>query len=151
MDTPEVLDPEKDGKAIAVGMTLSTQIGEGRSLVMQTYIPRDASVREYHLVLDKLGAATDRQKAKYDLLAVEMSLAQHNKMLAQLKEDYDRIAQDIETKWQQQPGRRGPPKLNPNEAAQRVQAQQTMKRYVVEIAKLEADRDKLKADIEKAG
>lgn len=149
METPKVLDPEKSGQQeIAVAITLSVQIGEGRSLVMQTYMPRDAPVRDFHGVTDKLGRVVDRQKAHYDLQLVELQLAQNAKLLAQLKEDYVRISADIEAKWQQS-GRRGSSvKLHPNEASQKSTAETNIKRFEQEITRLEAERDKLKAQVD---
>lgn len=148
MEQPKALDPEAAGQAIAVAVTISTQVSDRRSIVMQTYLPRDAGLQQYHDTLDKLGRAVDRQEAKYNLVALETSLAQHKKTQEQLQSDYLKVGEKNVADWKTR-GKKGDPQLSPSEQAAKGNSEQTMKRYVVEIAKIEAEIEQAKAEIAK--
>jgi hypothetical protein len=122
----------------ATGVTLSVSLTEGRSLVLQTYLPRDATLHEHHDLLDKLGVAADRQNARYRLEGLRANLEVHKKTLDQLTSDYERIEGRAMEAWMQR-GKKGSPVLSATEAAQKSNAEQNIKRYRVEIAKLEAE------------
>lgn len=144
---PKVLDPEP-GPAIAVAITVQTTLTDRRSIVMQTYIPRDAPVVEFHDALDKLGKAIDRQDAKYRLDALLVTMEAHEKTLHQLEEDFNRIDTDASAAWLKR-GKKGEPELSANERAQKGNAKQNILRYRMEIKKLQADIDQCKATIAK--
>jgi hypothetical protein len=137
METPLVRDPEPTGE-IAVALTLSTTLPEGRSLVMQTYLPRDADVGEFHKCLDKLGSAADRQAAKYKLEGLRAALDVHEQTLKQMQEDFANIDVKAERIWKER-NKKGPPVLGPNEAAAKGNAEQNMKRWAHEIVKLKTE------------
>ena len=138
--------PDGEGRAIAVSITMSTSLTEKRNIVMQTYLGRDDSIATYNAVLDKIGRATDSQEAKYKLVDLQVALGQHEKTLAQLIEDYKNIETKSAALWQSQ-GKKGDPKLNAAEAAQKGNAEQTMKRYRVEIAKIKSEIEQCAAEI----
>lgn len=151
LDKPEVRDPESEfappeEKAIAVAVTLTAQVSQNRSIVMQTYIPRDAEMGEYHHALDKLSAAVDRQEAKANLESEETQLALEEKTLRQMKEDYAGIQERSEKAWVAS-NRRGPHKLTPQEEGQKQQAVVAMTRYKEAIEKRTREIAKLKAVI----
>lgn len=148
METPKALDPEAAGQAIAVAITISTQVSDKRSIVMQTYLPRDADLKTYHTTLDKLGRAVDRQEAKYNLVGLKVALEHHNKLKKQIEEDYSRVGEKHAAEWQRQ-GKKGDPKLSPSDASAKSTLEQNLRRYKVEIAKIETDITQCEAEIAK--
>jgi ribosomal 50S subunit-associated protein YjgA (DUF615 family) len=144
---PKELDPEPRDE-IAVAVTMTAQLSEKRSIVMQTYLPRDSAVKVFHDALDKLGSAIDRQEAKYQLEGLRVSLEMHEKTLTQLEEDYGRIDAKATADWLRA-GRKGDPKLNANEQAQKGNAEQNIKRYRTEILKVKAEIGKCEASVAK--
>lgn len=139
MEHPKKLDPEAQGQqAIAVAITVTTQISDKRNIVMQTFMPRDAEVKDIHDVLDKLGKAVDRQEAKYGLEALKANLEVHEKTLKQLEEDFTRIGEASQATWAAR-GKKGAPELNANERAQKTTTETNIKRYRTEILRIKAD------------
>lgn len=132
----EAVDLPKD---IAAAITLSVQLSQHRSLVFQTYMPRDAGVQEFHGLLDKLGASADRQEAKGRLIDLEAELKMATKMIRQHQEDFQRIEVANEAFWK---GKKGPPKLSPQETQARDQAKISVSRYKEEIARIEGEMAK---------
>jgi hypothetical protein len=66
-----MLDPDVQPDAKldvpAISVQLSTTIGANRSLALTTGLPMDCTSGELNLLLDKLAAASDRQKKRHDL------------------------------------------------------------------------------------
>lgn len=153
LDKPEVRDPERDfappeQKEIAVAVTMTAQISQNRSIVMQTYIPRDAEVDWYHHMLDKLSKAVDRQEAKASLEAEEANLALEEKTLKQQREDFVAIEERAQTAWEHS-RKKGPwPGLTAAEAAQKGTAATNIRRFEEAITKRKAEIAKLKALID---
>lgn len=149
MDNPvKALDPEQSVGDVAAAITVTAQISQNRSIVIQTYIPRDASLRQYHEVLDKLGASADRQEAKYRLEGLQAELAQHEKTAKSLEEDFTSIETRSAAAWAAT-GRRGEHKLSPQETAQKSTAKTNIERYRVEIKKIKDEIIKCEAVIAK--
>lgn len=149
MDNPvKSLDPEQSVGDVAAAITVTAQISQNRSIVIQTYIPRDASLRQYHDVLDKLGASADRQEAKYRLEGLQAELAQHEKTAKSLEEDFTSIETRSAAAWVAT-GRRGEHKLSPQETAQKSTAKTNIERYRVEIKKIKDEITKCEAVIAK--
>src|SRR5260221_5938421 len=99
MEMPKRLDPEAQGDEIAVAVTVQTQLSANRTIIMQTYLPRDAAPKVFHDTLDKLGSAIDRQDAKYSLKDLQANLEVHEKTLKQLEEDFTRIEAKSQADW----------------------------------------------------
>lgn len=149
MDKPvEVLDAEKSVGDVAAGITITAQISQSRSIVIQTYLPRDAAVGAFHSILDKLGAAADRQEAKYRLEGLQTELAQHEKVAKSLEEDYTSIETRSAEEWKRR-NKKGEPALNDNERAQKSTAKTNIERYRVEIVKIKSEIAKCAAVIAK--
>ena len=147
-DPVEERDPEAqfaspDVKGMAAAITVTAQISQQRSIVMQTYLDRDAPVGEFHRVLDKFDRAIGRQEAKTNLEEHEANLALEEKTLAQLSEDFHAIESNSQAAWEAR-GKAGQHKLNPAETAQKENAKTTIRRYQEAIAKRKADIAKLK-------
>jgi len=139
-------DPEDDfaapdQKGTAAAITVTAQISTNRSIVIQTYMDRDAPVRDYHGIIDKLSVSIDRQEAKANLEGLEAEQALEEKTLKQMEEDFTAIPGRAEAQWIAG-GRKGQYKPSPQEAAQKLQAENGIKRFresikkrAVEIAK----------------
>lgn len=149
LETPEVRDPEPQGKEIAAAVTWTAQLGEGLSVVVQTYLPRDAPASMYNTVLDRITQAIDRKAAQYNLRALKDKLEQDEKTCALMTADFQSIDTRVTANWQKQK-KQGPPKMNANEEAQKKTAETNIRRYRDENAKTKEHIAKLEAEIAKA-
>ena len=139
-----------DEKAVACAITITTQVGSNRSIVMQSYIERDAPITAFHGVLDKLNKAVDRQEATLQLEGLEIDLDKHRKKLTQMSEDYQNIEERAQKAWDAR-GKKGAFRLSEIELTQKVQAGDLLKRMKEEITRLEKEVDKARgviADVE---
>lgn len=151
MDNPvKSLDPEQSVGDVAAAITMTAQISQNRSIVIQTYLPRDEKVGLFHGTLDKLGAAIDRQEAKYRLESLQAELAQHEKTAKALEEDYTGIEARAAAEWKRR-GKKGESTLSDNERAQKSTAKTNIERYRVEITKIKAEIGKCEAVIAEVG
>ena len=153
LDQPHSLDPEDafaspDEKEIAAQVTMTAQTSSNRSIVMQTYLPRDAALGMYHGVLDKMSTAIDRQEAKANLEGLEAEQALEEKTLKAMEEDYLAVPARARAAWQAS-GRKGEYKPSPQEQAQKGQAEQGIKRFRESIEKRKGAIAKCRATIAK--
>ena len=151
LDQPERLDPERefaepDSKALAAAITLTAQLSNTRSLVIQTYVARDAEVAEYHVLLDKLSKAMNRQESVLDLEGELLNLKVEQDKLKALKTDFLRIEDDAQAEWSAR-GKKGAFRLGPKEEAARRTSVVNIERYTEAIAERELRIAKLKAKI----
>jgi hypothetical protein len=148
LDTPETRDPERayaapEDKGLAAAITITAQVSQNRSIVVQTYVDRDAPTVELHQLLDKFGKAVDRQEAKLNLEQEKANLETEEKNLLHLKEDFAAIETRSRAQHSES-GRKGPWKLSQAEAAQRTNALTNVKRYEEAIAKRKQEIARLK-------
>ena len=141
LDKPESLDPERsfgdvESKAIAVAITVTSQVAGNRSIVMQTYLERDASLGVFNAVLDKLAKASDRQEAKLQLESLQDELKKHESNLQRMIEDYQSIEARSEEQWVKR-GKRGEHKLTDAERSQKSTAKTNIERWREEIKKIQ--------------
>lgn len=130
----------------AVAITVSTQVAEKRSIVLQTHIGRDDPVDVLHSVLDKLGRGVDRQEAKYRLKDLQLGLEHEKKLYKQLTEDFQRIDEKHAVEWHAR-GKKGDPVLGANERQHKETAKTNLGRYKESIAKFENEIVECKAII----
>ena len=123
---------------IAAAITLDVVLGERRKLTISTYVPRDAELGAYNAVLDKLGAAADRQEAKGKLIDLRRELKQARKNSENHAEDYQRIEQRNAEDWERT-GKKGPPKLSTQEIEAQRNAKIAAGRYQKIVTELEDD------------
>ena len=147
MEQPKALSPEPQGE-IAVAITVQSQVGDKRTIVMQTYLPRDTHVKEFHKTLDKLTRAVDRQEAKANLEQAKRHLEQVTETLAKLEADYTRIDERNATEWKVK-GKKGEPQLNQTELAAKGTAHTNIKEYRNQIDKAKAQIKEYEAEIAK--
>ena len=129
---------------MACAITITSQVGSNRSIVVQTYLDRDAPRRDYDVLLDKLTSSVDRQEAKLQLEALTEQLVEHEKRLHELKEDFARIEVDAEKAWTT--GRKkGPYVPGDKEAGQKNNVMVNIGRWETEIKKIKASIIKAQA------
>ena len=139
-------DPEAKGTAAAI--TVTAQVSTNRSIVIQTYMDRDAPLREFHGVIDKMSASIDRQEARANLEGLEAEQALEEKTLKQMEEDFLAIPVRAEAQWKAG-GRKGDYRPNAQEAAQKLQAENGIKRFRESIKKRAGAIAQCKATIAK--
>lgn len=155
LDSPERRDPEDvyaapDAKETAAALTFTAQVSQNRSIVIQTYMARDAPVVMYHDVLDKLAKAVNRQEAVLDLESHELNLRVEEDKLKLMKEDFLRIETVAGEAWERS-GKKGAFKLGPKEDSARKTSMVNIDRFTDAIAKRKLDIAKLKAIISHTG
>src|SRR5215469_11582930 len=89
-------EPKYSGQDIALGITFHMQIGERRSIAMQTHVVRDCSDEDLNGVLDKAARALDRVNAKYRIQELKVVLAQNTRQYAMTLDNRS----ELNTKWQ---------------------------------------------------
>jgi hypothetical protein len=147
LETPTTVDAEP--KTLAVMVSMTAQIADKRSIVMQTYLPQDAALDAYHGVIDKLTAAIDRQETMLDVVALAETLEHHEATLKQLESDFKAIEPMAQERFERDPRRAGRTfKLSENEIAQKNTAEQNIKRFRTEIAKVRQQLAAAKAKVE---
>ena len=77
-----------DPTAPAIGLSVTHTVAEDRNIVAQCFVPFDCEPAELNNALDKLFAASSRQKAK-------VRLPQALKDLARLQKAYERANEDL--------------------------------------------------------
>lgn len=148
MDPVRVEEAEQSVAGVAAAITVTAQVSSNRSIVLQTYLPRDATISEYHAVLDKFGAAVDRQEAKEQLEAMQVDQALEERTLKSMEEDFTALPERLQAQWEAS-SKRGPYKQSPAELAQRGQAEVGIRRYRESIAKRAVEIGKCEAVIAK--
>jgi hypothetical protein len=123
---------------IAAAITLNVQLGERRTLSLATYVPRDADIGAYNAVLDKLGAAADRQEAKIKLIDLKRELQVTTARAEQHASDYQRIDQKNADDWERS-GKKGAPRLSAQEQSAKDNAKIAAENYRKQIDALVAE------------
>ena len=123
---------------ISTATTLNVQLGERRTLSLSTWVPRDAGIGAYNAVLDKLGAAADRQEAKIRLLDLQRELKVTTARAEQHLADYQRIDQKNADDWERS-GKKGAPKLSAQEQSAKDNAKIAAENYKKQIDALAAE------------
>ena len=72
----------------AIGLSVTHTVAEDRNIVAQCFVPMDCTAKELNTALDKLFAASSRQKAL-------VRLPQARKDLARLHKAYERANEDL--------------------------------------------------------
>jgi Zn-dependent M32 family carboxypeptidase len=149
LDRPEERDPEAgfkapDEKAMACAITITSQVGSNRSIVVQTYLDRDASRRDYDVLLDKLTSSVDRQEARLSLEGLELDLKRMEANHDKLVQDFSGIEERAQQAWENR-GKKGRFALSAQELTQKQQAMNTIAAGKENIARLKADIEKVRA------
>jgi hypothetical protein len=84
---------------VAITFSIEAKINQGRSIVAQTAVSRDAEVAVINDVLDKVHAALDRQEAKALVKGLKITLERDEKSLKQQTEQVAKLRDSYETEW----------------------------------------------------
>lgn len=129
--------PPVPGDTLAVAFTMSVDFGGGRSMVVQTYMPQDATKKDMNALVDKLAAVVDRQGAKYSLVELNANLKVHEDTLKQMETDYTEMPARAQMAWAKS-GKRGEYREGPQEAAAKGTVETNIRRYRQEVTKIKA-------------
>lgn len=77
--------PEDTPAAPALGFSITSNITDRSQIVVQSFVPLDASSEEINAVLDKVMKACDRQRAKYLIDDCKLKLTMEENSLAAQK------------------------------------------------------------------
>lgn len=80
----------------AIGMSYSVQVGDGRSLVFQGHIERDAPLEDLNGLVDKLRVAADRQVAFGKVEGLEKDIELQQRLEMQLREGIAAVEANID-------------------------------------------------------
>lgn len=81
----------------ALGISIQAAVGDGLQIVFQTHVDQATPPKELNAMLDRLTAATKRQQAKVDLVALEKNLKVNLAQLERQREDRSRIEATLST------------------------------------------------------
>jgi hypothetical protein len=94
-------------EAVAITFTIEAKINQGRSIVAQTAIARDADAKTINEIMDKVAAALDRQEAKALIKGLKITLERDNKTLENTVNQVANLKTAYENEWAST-GRKGP-------------------------------------------
>lgn len=152
LDQPERRSPMggliEEDKAIAVAITIQSQVNQRRSIVMQTYLDRDAPLSEFHALADKLSGVTDRQEAKFDLMGARDKLLIDERSLALAEAQFQAIDARNAAEWKAKK-KQGEPTLSHAERVAKDNTAETIKAARKGIEALKVEITELEAKIAK--
>lgn len=143
--TEEAANLEKPVNVPAIAITLQMQLGEGRSMILQTHADSEAPEAVIDAFLDKLTKRIDRQYAKYSLKGLRRQLELHEKTLTRATKDIADRDQGARDAYKAS-GHRGEMKLSVKDQTDRANAMKSLDRFKEEIVKInieiaEAERE----------
>lgn len=130
----------------ALGISYKVGLGDGKELVFQTHVPQTINPEALNGMIDKLRVAGDRQGAFSDLLQLEKAKEQHIDAI----ENMDRQAAEVEenaASLYKASGKRGEYKMTAPELQKKKQSQDTRRKFVDMLKKIEEQIDEAKAKI----
>ena len=133
-----VSKPAPEMQEAAVAITLSTELGQHRSLTFQTAIARDDALKGYDAILDKLLSAADRQAARANVERYRAELAQEELIIKQNLDDLQKLRAGMETEWKRQ-NKQGPMKANDTQKARESQIEINVKNHQLRATTLKAE------------
>lgn len=127
---------EVDTKEPVIGIGLTYNLGNGRTMTFQTMAPRDADLKTINPLLDKLTEALERQVCRMCIEPMEDDIRKSKKMAESAKEDLLRLDASFAGRT-----------LNEQAKQQRAQAVRAVEGFAENVTFLEG---KLAATIEQA-
>ena len=140
------MDDSKGETAPALGISLSAQFAQARSVVFQTHVALDVGKATLDQLMDKLNAVADRQEAYYAIEGAQKQLEVETNALQNYARRLEEIEVNITTKMTAE-GRRNP-KLTAQDEMQKKQARDTLEEGHKRVAIAQKFLDELK---QKAG
>lgn len=129
------MDPEKEP---SIGISYNVELPGKKSLVLQSFVPRDGSPSEFNAVLDKLRVASERQFAFGMVEHLKLQLEQEEKIARDHAERMAIVDENIQRDWGQR-GKRGDPQLSSKQQQDQRQAHAHAEECKRRIAKVKAD------------
>jgi hypothetical protein len=126
-------------KVPAIGVSYTITLDEKRAIVMQTHIDGEAPLAEINQLLDKLGAAGDRQELRYRLEKLDKEIAEHESALTRI--DVDMAAMDA-THAARADGKRNKT-LGDHDRVARENAVKTRGKWAEELARRLKERERI--------
>ena len=126
------------GDDIAMGVTYQIQIGERRSIVVQTHVGRGDDPKQLNALFDKVMAATDRVHAVYRLQELQR---EHKLLTKQFAMSLDNLS-ETKARWQaewERKSKRGPVELAGNQREIETNTLKQHDRFRAQLAELEQD------------
>jgi hypothetical protein len=128
------------GDEIALGITCQLQIGERRSIVIQTHTVQSVEPKELNALFDKIWTAADRINARYRLKELLLNKKMQQDQMAMIMDNNAQTRAKWEKEWgDANRGRRGPFSLNAQQHNLHQQQQTQIERHKNEIAALETE------------
>lgn len=108
-------------KIPTIGVSISTELPGKRSLVLQTFIERDAAPVDLNALLDKLKDASERQFSFGLVEILEAQLKQEKKIAEDHGRRIEQVQKNMEDNWSKR-RKAGKPQLSAQEEKERQQA-----------------------------
>lgn len=129
--------PQYAGDDIAMGITMQLNIGDRRSIVIQTHTTRDCEDKELNGVLDKITRAMDRINARYRIRELESLIKSHKGQLAGAMENYSETMERWKASFPA--GRRGGFQLQGQQVQQHEAMIKMQERFKNDLRDMEAE------------
>ena len=110
-----------NSEAPALGISLSHQIDQERSIVFQTHVERDVSDAQLNAVLDRVVKASERQSAKVRLPQLNQRLILEEQAFKASSADLERLDAESHERHTQS-GRKGPHRYSEKDLTDRKNA-----------------------------
>jgi len=114
----DIPDVEKDP---SIGVSYNYQIAGSKSLVLQTFVARDADIAVLNAALDKMRKAAERQAAFAALADLQKELKQNEEFQTRHAERIAQVDQNVKDAWARS-NKRGDPVLTAKERTEQQQA-----------------------------
>ena len=96
MSMTDIPDVEKDP---SIGVSYNVQIAGSKSLVLQTFVARDADIAALNAALDKMRVAAERQAAFAALVDLQKELKQNEEFQARHAERMAQVDENLKAAW----------------------------------------------------
>ena len=122
----------------ALGFSYSIQLDDKKSIVLQTFLPRSATLPELNKILDIMGDAAARQAARALVKQLQKSLMLQTKQLRRVTEDLVAVDSNQQIAWKAA-GKNGPFKHSDTQEAHRKSVLPRQERFREELEELKRE------------
>lgn len=131
------------GDEIALGVTCQLQIGDRRSIVVQTHTTQNAEPAELNALFDKIWTALDRVNARYRLKELQLNKKMQQDQMGTVLENNTQTRARMERQWEEESKggarRRGPFQMNAAQHNVHQQQLAMIERHKAEINALDTE------------
>lgn len=132
------------GKEAAIGFSYTAAVGDGRQVVLQSFVAQSDGIEVLHKQLDVVRQAVDRQMLYGKIESIENEIELKHRLVGQLEEGIANVDSLVASRKQNERGRQG---LLPQEQTQRDNAMKSLASEKKSIDNLTAKRDALRASL----